>query len=71
MTQCEKIYNHLKTIGAITPLEALNKYKCMRLASRMSDLKKKGLKFKTEMVHDKNSDGEPVHYARYRLEDTA
>lgn len=42
MTQNEKILHHLETYGSITPLEALEEYGIMRLASRISDLKKEG-----------------------------
>lgn len=41
MTQTEKIMNHLQVCGTITAGEALTEYGIMRLASRISDLKKK------------------------------
>lgn len=67
MTQKEKILAHLYEFGSITPLEALMEYSCMRLASRMADLKADGVPFYVETVKSKNHNGEPVHYARYIL----
>lgn len=71
MTQSEKIMKHLKIFGSITSLEALEEYSCMRLASRISDLKKDGARIRKEIVIDKNKFGEPVHYAKYSLEEVS
>lgn len=49
MSQRIKIHEHLQ-ISPITPLEALRQYKCMRLASRINELRKQGIDIKTEMV---------------------
>ena len=43
------ILNHLKTKGSITPIEALEKYQCFRLAARISDLREQGYKIDTEI----------------------
>ena len=40
MTQCERIINYIEDNGSITQLDALREFGCMRLASRISDLKK-------------------------------
>jgi len=42
-TQCEKIRAHLEAGESITPIEALNFYQCLRLASRICDLRHDGL----------------------------
>lgn len=42
MNQCETILRHLRDYGSITSLEAMQEYGIMRLASRISDLKKIG-----------------------------
>lgn len=39
-SQSAKILAHLQGGGRITALEALNKFGCLRLASRISDLRK-------------------------------
>lgn len=68
MTQSERIVRHLETFGSITSLEAMRDYGIMRLASRVSDLKKDGLPVRTEFVRGRNRFGEPTCYARYSLE---
>lgn len=68
MTQSERILRHLEIFGSITSLEAMRDYGIMRLASRVSDLKKDGLPVRTEFVRGKNRFGEPTCYARYHLE---
>lgn len=50
MTQCDDILHHLKTIGPLTPLDALNLYGCFRLTSRIYDLKCAGHVIHKEMV---------------------
>ena len=67
MTQCERIQRHLKDYGSITSLEAMQEYGIMRLASRISDLKKLGIPIKKEMVNGKNRYGESTTYAKYTL----
>lgn len=67
MTQNEKIYRHLVDAGSINQMEAYNEYGIMRLASRISDLKKDGVPIQKQIVRSVNRYGEPVHYARYFL----
>lgn len=68
MTQCEKILRHMEDYGSISSLEAVNEYGIMRLASRISDLKRQGYPVTREMVAGKNRYGETVTYARYSLQ---
>ncbi len=67
MTQCELIQRHLEDYGSITSLEAMQEYGIMRLASRISDLKKLGFTIRKEMVSGKNRYGEPTSYAQYSI----
>lgn len=67
MTQCDAILDYIKTHGEITQLEALQEIGCMRLASRISDLKTAGYPIKKEMRSRKNYNGETKHFAAYRL----
>jgi len=67
MTQTEKILRHLQEHGSITPLDALQEYGIMRLASRICDIKRAGVAVEKEIETAKNRYGEPVRYARYRL----
>ena len=66
-TQCDKILRHLIDYGSITPISALSEYGIMRLASRISELNKKGIRIVKVMECAKNRYGEKVHYARYSL----
>lgn len=68
VSQCEKIVRYMQQNGSITQLDALREFGCMRLASRISDLKRQGVAVKREMETSKNRYGEPVSYARYTLE---
>lgn len=68
MTQSEQIVRHLRDHGSITSMEAMREYGIMRLASRISDLKKAGMPIRAEMVSGKNRYGETTSYARYYLE---
>ncbi len=71
VTQVEKIIEYIKRYGSITPLDALKDIGCMRLASRMCDIKAMGYGIVSEIESSQNRDGEPVRYARYRFaEDT-
>ncbi len=69
MTQGEKIIRHLRDYGSISSAEAMREYGIMRLASRISDLKKAGVPIRREMVTGKNRYGENTSFARYSIEE--
>lgn len=69
MTQCEKILDYIRLNGSITPLDALREFGCMRLASRICELKNEGVKIKKTMITSKNRYGETVNFAKYELEE--
>jgi hypothetical protein len=58
------ILNHLINRGPLTPIEALKKYGCMRLAARINQLRDKGHNIKTTIV----SSGKK-HFALYSYVD--
>lgn len=66
-TQCDRILRHLNDFGSITQAEASNEYGIERLASRIYDLKKRGIVFDTEMVYGKNRYGEQTKFKRYSI----
>ena len=66
--QAERTMRHLQDYGSITSLEAMDEYGIMRLASRVSDLRKAGMPIRAEMVSGKNRYGEATNYARYYLD---
>lgn len=71
MTQCDRIIKYMQDFGSISSWEAMRDIGCMRLASRIHDLRKMGIGIEKEMVTTKNRYGESKTYARYRLEDIA
>ena len=67
MTQREIVLKHIEEYGHITSWEAMQEYGIMRLASRITDLKKAGIPIKREMVSQKNRYGDTVTFARYSI----
>lgn len=65
VNQCERILFYLRHFGSITQLQALRDLGIMRLASRMSDLRKQGFNIKSETVAVKNSMEETCYIKRY------
>ncbi len=49
-SQVSRILAHLKSGKSITPLEALELYKCFRLGARIADIKALGYEVKSEFV---------------------
>jgi hypothetical protein len=49
-TQKEKILEHLKTRRQLTPLEALRRFGCFRLAARVKELREDGHHIHTTLV---------------------
>ena len=70
MKQTEKILRHLKEVGEISSITAMTDYGIMRLASKISDLKKMGYPIVGKLVTGKNRYGETTHYSMYRLEES-
>lgn len=67
-TQCNMIAEYLKSGRSITALEALRKFDCMRLASRIHDLKERGMNIVGDMVYDKDDEGNHKKWKVYWLE---
>lgn len=63
-----KILEYMKQHGSINPMQALKEIGCMRLATRIWELKNvDGYPIRAEMEFYKNSKGEQKHYAKYVL----
>lgn len=67
LTQCDRILRHLEDYGSIDPMVAIKEYGCMRLASRIADLKGQGHDIVSERTKGKNRYGEHTSYCVYRL----
>lgn len=61
-SQNAKILAHLSRGGTINPMQALKKYGCFRLASRIMDLRMDGHNIVSEMVRRNG-----VRFAQYKL----
>lgn len=66
-TQNERLIEYLCKFESITQIEALNEIGIMRLASRISELKKNGYSIESKDEIVKNRYGEPCRIKRYWL----
>lgn len=67
-TQNQRILDYIDEFGSITQLEALRDLGVMRLASRVSDLKRCGYPITSTIVSVSNRYGEKCRIKRYSLE---
>ena len=70
-TQTEDLYDYLKENGSITQMKALRELGIMRLASRISDLRRQGVPISKEMITVKAKNGRKASVARYTLVEEA
>ena len=66
-TQSQRILDYMYKHGGITQFEALQELGVMRLASRISDLKRDGYVIASKTVKVKNRYGETCRVKRYAL----
>lgn len=66
-TQCQQVLDYMRKFGSITQFEALRDIGCMRLASRISDLRGQGYAIGRRMKTMKNRYGKDVSFAEYYL----
>ena len=66
-TQCDKVLEYMRQFGSITQLQALQDIGCMRLASRISDLRQQGYAIGRRIKTGKNRYGDSVSFAEYYL----
>lgn len=67
MTQADMVLDYMRQFGSITPLQALRDLGIMRLASRITDLRRKGHVIKRNMVEIVNRYGHKTRIAQYSL----
>lgn len=65
MTQHEAIRQYINDFGSITPLEAFMDLGITKLATRISEMRKKGETFRIEMIPTVTRYGRATHYAKY------
>ena len=66
-TQNQRILNYIAEFGSITQFEALQDLGVMRLASRISDLRRLGYPITSTVEPVKNRFGETCHIKRYSV----
>lgn len=66
-TQSQRVLDYIERFGSITQYDALKDLGVMRLASRISELRKNGHAITGEMVNVENRFGEIVQVKRYSL----
>jgi hypothetical protein len=67
-TQNQRILDYIAEFGSITQFEALQDLGVMRLASRISDLRRLGHPITSTIEPVKNRFGETCHIKRYSLQ---
>jgi len=67
-TQNDRILDYINRFGSITQYEALQDLGVMRLASRISDLKRLGFPIISTSEPVKNRFGETCHIKRYSMQ---
>ena len=66
-TQAERVLDYMREFGSITQLDALKDLGVMRLASRISDLKRQGYPIVSKVEAVKNRYEETCYIKRYSL----
>ncbi len=66
-TQAERVLDYITDHGSITQFEALKHLGVMRLASRISELRKNGHEIESQMVKVENRYGETCRVKRYSM----
>lgn len=70
-TQVQRIHKYLNDFGSITQFEAMRDLGVMRLASRISEMRKDGFNIVCKMETTRNRYGEKCHVKRYSLKKEA
>ena len=65
-TQSQMILDFIDRYGSINPMQALNYLGVMRLAARINDLEKAGVKIEHEPMKAKNRFGETINFMQYK-----
>jgi hypothetical protein len=63
MNQSKEILDYLKGGNTLTPIEALERFKCFRLAARINDLRDAGYLIKT--IKQKTPSGKSIACYKY------
>lgn len=67
MNQHERIYHYMKDFGSITPIQAFTDLGITKLATRISEMKRKGISIESQMIKVKNRYGDKTEVMKYSL----
>ena len=67
VTQRDRVLQYIREHQFITSYDAFSKIVCTQLATRISELKARGYKFRKERIKTKNMYGDKTHYDKYYL----
>lgn len=67
--QTKLVYDYMREFGSISPLEAMRDLGVYRLASRISDLKREGVRIRTTTSTALNRWGKTSRFSEYSLEE--
>lgn len=70
-TQVQRIHKYMNDFGSITQFEAMRDLGVMRLASRISEMRKDGFDIVCRMETTRNRYGDKCHIKRYSLKKEA
>ena len=68
-TQAQRVLNYIDEFGSITQFEAFRDLGVMRLASRISDLRKQGYPIQSDVIAVKNRFDENCYIKRYYIQE--
>lgn len=68
-TQCERVLKYIQCFGSINTLQGVQDLGCMRLASRIHDLKRMGYPVRKRSARGTNRYGEVVYFAEYYMQE--
>lgn len=69
MTQSERIIRYMQDFGSITPMQAFSDLGVTKLATRISEMRREGIRIHKEPVSSVNRYGDHVRFMRYSLEE--
>jgi hypothetical protein len=71
LTQHDRILNYMKDFGSITTLQAFTDLGITKLTTRISEMRRDGIKIEGEPITVKNRYGDKCHIHRYTLKEEA
>lgn len=68
-TQCERVMDYMQRFGSITTMQAFDDLGVTRLASRINDLRNRGVEIQGTTRTGRNRFGEKVTFKEYSIKE--